>query len=251
MNKTLIYYTNGICKYSAEKSKIFIKKFFKTNVTLSDNIENLNDYSMICIPGGIGSKVIDKLKFNSCKINNFINDGGTYFGICCGAYLACQNIHFDDFTKKGLSLVNTDSIGPVYLDSSQERFDINNPVNIKIEPIFDIPNQTINNGYLHGGGYFNLNHNFITDDFNQRFNYKNNAIQINNKIILEAQYQDLKPAIISKKLGKGNIILSHIHPEHEYSNLNLTFKRIFESYNINLEFDHNQEYLINNYKFDY
>ena len=234
MNKILIYYTNGICKYSAERSKIFLNKFFKNNIILTENLDNLNlnNYSMICIPGGIGSKVLDKLKLNHHKINTFINDGGTYFGICCGAYLACDNIHFDNFSKIGLNLVNVDSIGPVYLDPSQNNFDINNPINIKVEPIFDILNKTNNNGYLHGGGYFNLNQNFIINDFNQRYNYKKSLIQNNNKIILEAEYKDTKPAIISKKLGKGCIILSHIHPEHEYSNLNVTFKRIFDSYKL-------------------
>ena len=234
MNKILIYYTNGICKYSADKSKFFLKKFFRSNVTLSDNLENLSDYSMFCIPGGIGSKVINKLKMNNSKIHDYITNGGTYFGICCGAYLASTNIHFDDFSKKGLNLVNTDSTGPVYLDPSQKHFDINNPINIKIEPIYDLLDKTNNNAYLHGGGYFNLNQNFIINDFNQRYIYKKSLMQHNNKIILEAQYKDSKPAIISKKQGTGHIILSHVHPEHESSNLNSTFKRIFESYNINI-----------------
>ena len=233
MNKILIYYTNGVCKYSADKTKIFLRQFFNSNVTLSDNLDNLLDYKMMCIPGGTGSKIINKLKLENNKINDFINQGGTYLGICCGAYLACHKIYFDDFTKKGLDLVNTDSIGPVFLDSSQKHFDINNPINIKVESIYDISTKKFNNGYLHGGGYFNLNQNFIINDFNQRYNYKTNKVQINDKIILEAQYQDSKAAIISKKLGKGQIILSHLHPEHEYSNLNNTFKRIFESYNVN------------------
>ena len=232
MNKILIYYTNGICKYSADKSKIFLKQFFRSNITLSDNLDNLSKYSMICIPGGTGSKIISKLKLKNNKINDFINNGGTYFGICCGAYLACHNIYFENFTKTGLDLVNTDSIGPVFLDPSQKHFDINNPINIKIEPIYDISSKKLSNGYLHGGGYFNLNQNFIINDFNQRYNYKTNKFQINDKIILEAQYSNCQPAIISKKKGNGQIILSHIHPEHEYSNLNNTFKRIFESYNL-------------------
>ena len=143
MNKILIYYTNGICKYSANKSKIFLKHFFRSDIKLSDNLNNLSKYSMICIPGGTGSKVIDKLKLKNNKINAFINNGGTYFGICCGAYLACQNIYFDDFTKKGLNLVNTDSIGPVYLNPSQKKFEINNPINVKVESVYDICSKNI------------------------------------------------------------------------------------------------------------
>lgn len=234
MNKILIYYTNGICKYSTKQSKIFLEKKFKSPVFISNNLDYLDQYSMICIPGGIGSKFINKLKLRRDDIHNFILNGGTYFGICCGAYLACNNIHFDDFSKKGLNLINVDSYGPLFQDPLESKFNINNPKNIKIKSIYDISIKKNYDGYLHGGGYFNLNQENLINDFNQRYIYKTIKKYNNNKIILESIYDNGSPAIISKRIGNGYLILSHIHPEHEYSNLNDTFKRIFNSYQINL-----------------
>ena len=230
MNKILIYYSNGICKYSAEKSKTFLKKFFNSDIILSDNLNNLKQYSMICIPGGIGSKVINELK--NSQIKNFVKNGGNYLGICCGAYLACNRIIFENNIKMGLNLVNLDSIGPIYQDPNQKKFDINNPNNIQIQLIHDTFLKKNYFGYLHGGGYFDVLPDELLTSNLERYQYKKSSYQSNRKIILEAEYYDKKAAIISKKLEKGNIILSHVHPEHYDSNLDNTFKRIFSSYGI-------------------
>lgn len=233
MEKIIIYVTKGICRYSARNMKTMLEKIFYTKAILTDDLSKLNNSNILCVPGGIGSKFLDKIKKKNLEINNFIDEGGTYLGICCGAYIASKNIVFEYKNTPGLNLLDIDSIGPIYKDPMESQFDINNINNVKIVDIKDVYNNKNYNAYLHGGGYFDISRMYEINNKFDRYNYKINKNNLDKKhIIIEAEYQNKTPSIISFKKGKGNVILSHVHPEHEYSNLDNTFQRIFKSYNI-------------------
>jgi glutamine amidotransferase-like uncharacterized protein len=231
MKKILIYLTDGICKYSANNTKRILQYHFKKDVVLDSNLNNLKEFNILCVPGGIGSNIIKKIKKNDNQIINFIEEGGTYLGICCGAYLASNIIKFENKSVSGLNLINVDSIGPVYKKNYNEIFNINNIDNIINVPITDIYNKQLYYSYLHGGGYFNINKMNIIKNTSDRYYYKNNP-NISNTMLIEAEYNDKKPCIISYKRKNGVVILSHVHPEHQSSNLFYTFNRIFQSYNL-------------------
>lgn len=51
---------------------------------------------MLAIGGGYDLGLIKALgETGMTNIRNFIHDGGSYLGICSGAYFACDRIEFD------------------------------------------------------------------------------------------------------------------------------------------------------------
>ncbi|MBE9511880.1 MAG: hypothetical protein IMY71_13500, partial [Bacteroidetes bacterium] len=57
------------------------------------NEKGLNDFKLLCIPGGDMYRYSQDLSQDGKKkIKNFINDGGSYIGICGGAYFASETV---------------------------------------------------------------------------------------------------------------------------------------------------------------
>ena len=75
---------NGIMKALADRYNF---KIFTKHTVESDFF---NDVDMIAIPGGIGDASSFKKLFqeNGKRVEEFVNDGGRYLGICMGAYWA-------------------------------------------------------------------------------------------------------------------------------------------------------------------
>jgi len=209
----IVYSGAGICKYSCSLISNWLHRYKKCNRTI------------YCIPGGKGSDILENV--NGIVINNIIKNGGLYLGICCGAYLAANKIHFNNSKKNGLGLINIESYGPIYSNNTAYKYNCLSEIfNIQIT---DIVSGKQYNAYYNGGCSFNITPELIVNN-NDRYCYKRSRYYDKDKIIIEANYSNNLPCIISKRYGKGVIILSGIHPEHPESMCNKIFDRIIFSY---------------------
>jgi hypothetical protein len=89
-------------------------KIFSKN-PLEDNF--FDDVAMIAVPGGIGDAASfdQAFKHNGNRVQQFVNNGGKYLGICMGAYWAGQ--HYFDILQdvdavQYLSRLGTDTRRP-------------------------------------------------------------------------------------------------------------------------------------------
>lgn len=158
----------------------------------------LQRFSTLIMPGGRDKPYHAHLQGSpNQKIRQFVEDGGTYLGICAGAYYGCKLVEFDKgfplevFEERELSFFNGSAIGPAYGKGTFEYGTEKGARLAKLgmkDKIFHV--------YYNGGPYF-------SGDFT------------NVKIL--ARYLDLPerpPAIIECKVGKGRAILSGVHLEY-------------------------------------
>ena len=211
----IIMHKTGICPLSYNLTKNWLNKF-----------KFLNIY---CIAGGRGKTVLESL--DNCersKMHNFIYNGGLYLGICCGAYLARKKIIFDSVENIGLNIINENMYGPKYKNGN--RYDYKDFFESRILDITDSVTSLNYKVFYRGGNEFIFKNNYHIYDKYERSKYKTNSLFPKNKLIIEALFKDCTPCIISKRVGKGLIVLSSIHPEHTDSNCDDIFYRIFSSY---------------------
>ncbi|QDE36866.1 hypothetical protein GR632_00800 [Chlamydia psittaci] len=160
---------------------------------------------LLVIPGGADRpyhKILHGL--GTARIDNYIREGGSYLGICAGAYFACKRLSFREpdaslyQADRGLGFFPGRAVGPAY----NQVFSYTSPVGVRAAPLlfsnFPMPGWALFNG----GPYFEH-----ADTYQE--------------ICVEARYEDLPnqpAAIISRRLEKGLVILSGLHieylPEH-------------------------------------
>ncbi len=185
---------------------------------------DLSSFKTLIIGGGADIPYCRRLGSSGInRIQRFVQSGGTYIGICAGAYFACSEIEFIGkdykvFDKRELALFGGRAIGSIceltenssYYDGtsvSKALVDINisyNGYNYK---------QAL---YYHGGCYFDgaLEH--------QSF----------------ATYDKIdKPAIITDSYGHGKYFLSGVHFETEY----LPYKEYINTTTNNQSFNYDIE----------
>lgn len=229
--KIVVYSGRGICQVSALFANKWLSNLFGIHVVNSPNIKKSD---ILCIPGGSGG---DVMKGINTDISEFVHNGGTYLGICCGAYIACDNINFEEKgIKRGLGLVRLTSTGPMYKYDNTP-FDFNDERNTKITSISDVFTAQEFNAYYHGGGTFDCDGGIhpCNGAFADVTQYKMLRTYDKTAFVIEALYENKCPAVISCRLGNGLVILSGVHPEHEDSNVDPLFRRIFASYAIPIE----------------
>jgi glutamine amidotransferase-like uncharacterized protein len=143
----------------------------------------------------------EKVKDSVPNIRRFVEEGGTFVGICAGAYLASnvvnwEGIRYDRDVGYILSLFEGEAVGPIKEIMNYDLDKYINPykiTNIDILEEHPIKNYSI---VYWGGSYFN-----IPDDSKQDV-----------KVI--AEYPIIKkPAIIRFKYGQGKVLLMGPHPE--------------------------------------
>lgn len=191
-------HTRGSCSYSVRFARKWLSRY-------TPPVECTTVY---CIPGGRGSEVLRKpVPRSLTRLRTTIVQGGVYIGICCGAYLACREIRFDDtLCTSGLGLVNAVAIGPKFQNG--ERYDYNSPLESRIVPITDTFSQQQVAVFYRGGG----------------------VIQPTAGLHVEATFEDGDPCVLSGRVANGVVILSSVHPEHPDSSANLIFDRVFSKY---------------------
>ncbi len=160
--------------------------------------EDWQDKTQIFImPGGRDLLYLRKLKSEGCeKIKKFVEDGGSYLGICAGAYFGSQYVEFEKgnalevLGKRDLNFVQAKAIGPAY---KEPKFYYENHKGSKAAFLeYRSENlKCMSFVYFKGGCYFEA-----------------------DKLNVIGKYKDLNlPAIVKTKVKKGKAILSGLHIE--------------------------------------
>lgn len=166
----------------------------------SNDLNNINDYSntlAICIPGGFAYYY--KIKLNEFAINNirnYVSNGGSYIGICAGAYFASSKVIWEGVEYDyPLNLFDGKTIGSLHDIAKWDKYKM---TNISLNAM-----NFINKGFkknwsvlYYGGPYFESN----------KTNFEN--------IAFWNEYQYL-PAIINFYFGNGKVLLIGPHLEIE------------------------------------
>lgn len=163
--------------------------------------------SLLIFPGGRDIPYHEHLKGIGCaRIKNFVEKGGSYLGICAGAYFACADIEFEQGGplevrgQRELAFFPGRAIGPAF---GHSKFSYESEKGA--EPaLLEWGEEDLFSVYYNGGCFFE----------NSKA-YK--------EISIIAKYASLpfqSEAIVYCKVGKGQAILSGVHPEYSYHNLN-------------------------------
>ncbi len=157
----------------------------------------LESVSLFIMPGGRDRPYHAALKgAGNAQIRSYVENGGTYLGICAGAYYGCKTVEFDRgyplevCEERELSFFPGKAIGPAY---GKGTFEYESDKGARLSKI-----ETANGpffAYYNGGCYFE-------GDFTH--------------VKILARYLDLPghpPAIIECSIGKGKAILSGVHLE--------------------------------------
>ncbi|NGX34381.1 MAG: hypothetical protein K1060chlam1_00734 [Candidatus Anoxychlamydiales bacterium] len=162
--------------------------------------ENWQDSTSIFImPGGSDLLYLRKLKNEGCeRIKKFVEDGGSYLGICAGAYFGSEYVEFEKgndlevLGKRELNFVKAKAIGPAY---KKPKFSYENHKGSKAVPLeyeSEDSFQYLSSVYFKGGCYF----------------------EGDNQLDIIGRYSDLNlAAIVRAKIKKGRAILSGVHIE--------------------------------------
>jgi glutamine amidotransferase-like uncharacterized protein len=171
------------------------------DVVTAADIRNdiLSDYDIIAVPGGWAWAYFQDLTNSGVvKIRNFVENGGAFFGVCAGAYFACDNIRWEGGTiGYSLDLYPNLGIGPIeeiaaWPGHNMTRINLNKTVtgiDLSGEPDSHIV-------MYYGGPYFET---AGTDGVSVIATYDVND----------------EPAIIAYEYGQGRLVLSGPHVEWE------------------------------------
>ncbi len=209
--KVLIYNDNGVFDISNLKNSLknhFIKHDVSVDTINARELlakQKLNNEEVVAffMPGGIANEYYKKLFGEGNKIiQDYVNLGGTYFGICAGAYYACKNVEFETEIPEsrlsmnyGLDLVNGVARGTMY-----KEFDIlpfsKRPESVAVVKLKGKKLMSNYAAIYHGGPFF--------DEFGEDC-----KVLANYCCDSKNEY----PAIMSLPYGDGNVILSGVHFE--------------------------------------
>ncbi len=200
--KVLIYGDEGVSPFS-------LQECLKTFRAISDQVEVVDHKflkekewgkatKLLIFPGGRDIPYDQNLKGKgTAKIRKYVKEGGSFLGICAGAYFACDEVIFEKGTplevheKRDLCFFPGAAIGTLYPHL---------PFSYEVDSGFYPSEVTFEGKELHL--YYNGGCSF------------EDAEKYPNVTIL-ARYLDAsdKPAIIHCKVEKGNVILSGVHLE--------------------------------------
>lgn len=206
----VIYNGDGVWSMGAlmlqKRLSYSISSSYKISFMNTEEIkDNLSNIKLLVIPGGADIPYTKSFSPSLLrKIKRWIGKGGSFLGICAGAYFSSAEIEFEKGTeaqvigKRLLKLFGGKAVGAI----SEGRI---NPIAIDITCLNSTRNKKENDkesslsmkmkSYYHRGCWFEN----IEKDSNVKIlaNYSGNG----------------KPAIIWNKYKKGRFLLTGIHPE--------------------------------------
>ncbi|WP_316358604.1 BPL-N domain-containing protein [Candidatus Neptunichlamydia sp. REUL1] len=206
--KVLIYADEGVSSFSLQETLKTFRMRYANVETIDHKILCNSDWeketSLLIIPGGRDIPYDRKLKGKgTAKIRKFVEEGGSFLGICAGAYFASAEVIFEKGTpievheKRELSFFPGAAVGALYPHSpfvyESEKGSHASSVTFKEDEL---------SLYYNGGCTFK------------------DAEKYPGITIL-ARFHDAgdQPAIIHCKVGKGSTILSGVHFEVSPKNL--------------------------------
>ncbi len=222
--RILVYGGEGVSTFSLSET-------LKTLREISDNVEVVDhlflnekewekDTKLIVFPGGRDIPYDRNLKGKgTTKIRNFVEEGGSYLGICAGAYFGAHEVAFEKGTalevheNRDLNFFPGTAFGTLYphANFSYESEAGTHPSEISYK------NQSL---YLY---------------YNGGCAFKDAQKFPNVKILASFRDAQDQPAIIHCTVGKGNVILSGVHfevsptPLKEKGCSPITFEKIKKS----------------------
>lgn len=155
--------------------------------------------SLLIIPGGRSLPYYEALgDAGNQNIVDFVKQGGSYLGICAGAYYAAAKTTFASNRPEhtlildgALYFFEGEAIGPVF---AEDAFDYESEAGARLvsitwgEETFPV--------YFNGGCSF-------TENLNVMARFSENSL----------------PAILGFNYGKGRVLLSGVHPELDYQSI--------------------------------
>jgi len=157
------------------------------------------DAALFIMPGGADTPYTQKLNgAGNQQIKNFVQHGGSYLGLCAGAYYAASSIEFDKngplevLGTRELAFFKGKTIGPVL-----STYDYTTESSARAAKInLTLSNPKTATVYYNGGGYFE------------------HADTFKNTSVL-GYYANQQPAIITINDGQGHVVLSGVHFEYD------------------------------------
>ena len=207
-NKILIYCDYG-CANINNLEKTLKQEFPESEVGYTDAARIImgaldETVQAFFMPGGAATPYRKKLdELGNKQIKNYVANGGTYFGICAGAYYACKKVEFEAgipelaiSREEGLlNLVEATAIGTLHTDFGLAPYSLNANA-AKTVALEWCEDKARYYSYYHGGPYFEV------------------APNEDCKVLaIYAEAKGYKPAILSKTYGKGQVLLSGVHFE--------------------------------------
>lgn len=157
--------------------------------------------ALLAIPGGADLPYCKELDGKGTKaIENFVRKGGSYIGFCAGGYFGSSRVEFDLGSKqevmgsRELKFFPGTCAGPVY-----PGFEYGKDTGV-VAAVVKLQNGKTFKSYFNGGGCFK------------------DAKNKDNCDVL-AEYDNGEAAVVHCKVGKGNAVLTGIHPEFTLSAL--------------------------------
>ncbi|MFO7837596.1 MAG: BPL-N domain-containing protein [Candidatus Thorarchaeota archaeon] len=161
----------------------------------------LNNFQMVVVPGGWAYDFYQDLGSNGLEaVQSFVSEGGSYWGSCAGAFLACEKIVWIENRRAlpysyGLALFPGVGVGPIaeiadwpnYVMTDIEINQTNGLVNVTSLP-------HTHSIMYYGGPYFDLD-------------------GTENVTVVAHYGQNREAAMIAFQYGKGRVFLSGAHPE--------------------------------------
>ena len=208
INKKIIYIYNdeGVSSQALLQAMHTFKTIFPSSFTVKTLdakgvIKNnwSRDAALFVMPGGADLPYAKKLNGEgNHHIKDYVQKGGSYLGLCAGAYYAASYVEFDE--KGALEVMGTrelaffegKAIGPVLAKYDYKTESSARAVKINLT-LSNLKEATV---YYNGGGYFE------------------HADKIKNTTVI-GHYINKKPAIIAIKYGKGHVVLSGVHIEYD------------------------------------
>ncbi|MDF1684231.1 MAG: BPL-N domain-containing protein [Legionellaceae bacterium] len=158
------------------------------------------DAALFIMPGGADTPYTQKLNgVGNQKIKNYVRHGGSYLGLCAGAYYAASSIEFDKTGPlevtgtRELAFFDGKAIGPALSTYDYKTESGARAAKINLTLSNNLKKTTV---YYNGGGYFE------------------HAGTIKNTTVL-GYYANQKPAIISINYAQGHVVLSGVHVEYD------------------------------------
>lgn len=201
----VIYKDEGVGEFGLE----CLGKFFKGHDVWLASAEAIIDgrvlgmADLFVMPGGADLPYCKKLNgAGNENIRNYVEEGGTYLGICAGAYYACRAIEFhrgrSDEICGTRELAFTDGVAYGSLPEIAPHYDLSlksaAAANIILSDGSSMP------AFYHGGPSFRLR----------------------SDTIIHASYADIAgtpPAIIEESFGEGRVLLTGVHLEVSPDNM--------------------------------
>ena len=166
-----------------------------------------HEAQLLVMPGGRDVPYHEALRGEAnASIRRFVASGGSYLGLCAGAYYGCARISFDQgaafevIATRELGFFQGVAIGPAYGVGTYSYADDSGA---QAAELYWVPTGDSLTVYYDGGCYFE-------------------ADATNTATVL-ARYQDLAnspAAIVECPFGRGLAILSGVHPEFQVEGLN-------------------------------